>query len=253
MKKKKSYKAGIIILLIGILAIAAVVYFGFFADRTRNSEEQKDPEQQSMNTEQDTESAVSSESDAEPGEMDPEETEQEEEVVDIDLPWEDSGKQPEEYTWEDFEALDAGQQIAFQDAFTEEDGFDQWLQKNEPVPDSEEIKMECPWENGGKQPEEYTWEEFTALDGELQILFQSSFKDTDGFAKWLEVHEPQSDTAEASDAEITCPWDVPGAKQPEAYTWEEFNALEGGLQILFQSSFAEEDGFDKWLSENEPQ
>ena len=49
------------------------------------------------------------------------------------MPWEVVGaKQPEEYTWDEFIALSPGQQIAFQSAFKEADGFEKWLEENEP-------------------------------------------------------------------------------------------------------------------------
>ena len=41
-----------------------------------------------------------------------------------------------------------------------------------------------PWENGGKQPEDYTWEEFEALSDEQQMAFQNSFEDNKDFENW---------------------------------------------------------------------
>jgi len=96
------------------------------------------------------------------------------------LPWEDGGKSPEEYTWAEFEALNPVLQIKFQSAFEEEDGFEKWMES------ATEEKLEMPWENGGKRPEEYTWAEFEALSPALQIQFQTAFEEQDGFDKWFE-------------------------------------------------------------------
>ena len=48
-------------------------------------------------------------------------------------PWDEKGaKQPSEYTWEEFEALSAAQQMAFQNSFESIDDFDKWLTANNP-------------------------------------------------------------------------------------------------------------------------
>ena len=97
-------------------------------------------------------------------------------------PWENGGKKIEEYTWEEFEALDAAAQMAFQNSFDSIEEFDKWLQK------AQGADVSAPWDNGGKKPEEYTWEEFEALDGEMQMAFQNSIDD---FDKWFEANYPQ--------------------------------------------------------------
>lgn len=45
-------------------------------------------------------------------------------------------------------------------------------------------KNGIPWENGGKQPIEYTWEEFEKLSGEQQEIFVESFDSAEEFEKW---------------------------------------------------------------------
>ena len=97
----------------------------------------------------------------------------------IELPWENGGKQPSEYTWEEFNDLTGPQQIKFQNSFSSSDEFEQWMF------DAQNGHEEIPWENGGKQPVEYTWDEFEALSGDLQIKFQNSFKSDDDFEKWM--------------------------------------------------------------------
>ena len=52
--------------------------------------------------------------------------------VEVEKPWESGGKKPSEYTYEEFEALTPGQQIAFQNSFESMDEFAQWLQSVQP-------------------------------------------------------------------------------------------------------------------------
>jgi len=48
-------------------------------------------------------------------------------------PWEKPGaKQPKDYTWAEFNALTGEQQIAFQKAFSNSNGFEQWFEQNCP-------------------------------------------------------------------------------------------------------------------------
>ena len=55
---------------------------------------------------------------------------------------------------------------------------------------NEKNENSIPWEEGGKPPIEYTWEEFEALSGPLQIIFQDSFETENGFDDWLAKNEP---------------------------------------------------------------
>ena len=147
-------------------------------------------------------------------------------------------KQPSQYTWEEYLAMTAEQQLEFQKSFGSTEVFDAWMENAM----REDTLVECPWdEPGAKQPEEYTWEEFEALSGDQQIVFQTALGE-DGFAAWLEQAQskPQTD-----------PWDEPGAKQPEEYTWEEFEALSGEHQIAFQNVLGME-AFEAWINRVNP-
>lgn len=182
--------------------------------------------------------------------VNPSETEDSEELY---LPWEDGGKQPQEYTWEEFDALSDGQKLAFQHSFDDMDAFDAWYREQTGNSgETEPTEEPLPWENGGKQPEEYTWEEFQALEGAQQIAFQHSFDTADGFDKWLErvLGEETEPTEEEVRSDL--PWEN-GGKQPEDYTWEEFEALDGAQQIAFQRSFESMEAFDEWLQRVNPQ
>lgn len=109
--------------------------------------------------------------------------------VEVDCPWDDEGaKQPSEYTWKEFEALSGPQQIAFQNHFESIEDFDAWMQKAEYI-DKNGVN---PWEEpSAKQPSEYTWEEFEALNGPQQIQFQYSFNSFEDFEVWLDANQPK--------------------------------------------------------------
>lgn len=107
-------------------------------------------------------------------------------TMDLNLPWENGGKSPDEYTWSEFEALDSGQQIAFQGWFNNYEAFEDWMAKVKTSDISEETKPYLPWEKGGKSPAEYTWEEFNELSGPQQIYFQKSFEKFEDFEKWMD-------------------------------------------------------------------
>ena len=48
------------------------------------------------------------------------------------------------------------------------------------------------------------------------------------------------------------PWEQPGGKRLEDYTWEEFLDLSGVLQIAFQNDFGA-DAFEEWMNRVKPQ
>lgn len=147
-------------------------------------------------------------------------------------PWEQPGaKQPADYTWEEFEALTAGQQMAFQN-FLGADGFAKWLDKLQPQTGGN------PWEEpGAKRPEDYTWEEFETLTAAQQIAFQD-YLGEEAFEAWLNRVQNRMEQN---------PWEQPGAKRPEDYTWEEFEALTAAQQIAFQNYLGEA-AFEAWLN-----
>lgn len=168
--------------------------------------------------------------------------ETEEATEPAEYPWEKRGaRQPWEYTWEQFLALTPEQQIAFQNTFQSDDAFAQWEARVNPKEAVSAVVY--PWQaNGAKQPIDYTWEEFQALTPEQQMAFQKVFQNMAAFEKWLQSVMPED----------SCPWEVPGAKQPADYTWEEFLALTPEQQMLFQKAFAQTNGFLSWYEKNAP-
>ncbi|MBR5310949.1 MAG: hypothetical protein IKU42_07485 [Oscillospiraceae bacterium] len=155
--------------------------------------------------------------------------------TDIYLPWENGGKKPKDYTWEEFEALTAEQQIAFQNSFKKFEKFEKWMEE------ATEIKVNLPWENDNKKPEEYTWEEFEALTAEQQMAFQNSFKNFEEFDKWLKKVNPEEIKIEENPS-------VNWTKPINEYTWEEFEAMTSEEQIVFQNSFESFEDFEEWMN-----
>ena len=150
----------------------------------------------------------------------------------------DASKNLMDYTWAEFEAMSAAEQMEFQYKFGSIEEFDKWLHKAQL--EAEKNPWDAP---GAKQPVQYTWEEFEALSAGQQMAFQNSFGSFEKFDQWLQKAQLEAERN---------PWDAPGAKQPAQYTWEEFEALSAGQQMAFQNSFDSLEGFMKWLAENEP-
>lgn len=153
----------------------------------------------------------------------------------VELPWENGGKQPKDYSYQEYEALNADQKSAFRDHLGGLDAFNAWLQGVETE------QVELPWENGGKQPKDYTYEEFEKLTSAQQIAFQNSFGGAEAFNQWLQKVRPSE-----PEAETDLPWKN-GGKQPSSYTYAEFEALTPAQQIAFQNSFGSMEKFDQWL------
>ena len=153
------------------------------------------------------------------------------------VPWENGGKQPSEYTWEEFQALSGAEQELFVESFESAEAYEKW--ENNAVNNQ---NANLP-ENNGKKPSEYTWEEFQALSGAEQEVFIESFQSAEAFEEW---------SNNAISAVNKFPWEN-GGKQPSEYTWEEFQALSGVEQEAFVESFSSTDAFEKWENSVMPQ
>ncbi len=156
-------------------------------------------------------------------------------------PWEVMGaKQPSQYTWAEYMALPGEHQMAFQNSFGSTEAFDAWMTKAQGGGSAEKL----PWEvMGAKQPAQYTYAEYMALSGEVQMAFQNSFGSTDAFNAWLQ----QAQNGGTAGGKL--PWEVPGSKPPSQYTYAEFLALSGEVQMAFQNSFGSAEAFDAWLQQ----
>ena len=165
-----------------------------------------------------------------------------------EYPWEKPGaKQPVDYTWEEFLNLSGEEQLAFQNTFASNAEFEAWMECVNPTESEESTQpTEYPWEKpGAKKPKDYTWEEFQNLTGEEQLAFQKTFDSDSAFEAWMEHVLPTESVENTQPKQY--PWEKPGAKKPEEYSWEEFQELTGEEQIAFQKYFSSEAEFEAWM------
>ena len=149
------------------------------------------------------------------------------------MPWHNGGKQPNEYTWAEYEALDDQFKDAFFEYFGSADAFLAW--KDSVWQEEIEEGLDLPWNNGGKQPSAYTWKEFQALTAAQQMAFQNSFGSDTAFKAWM-------DAAAGSNK-----WN--DSRLPTSYTWAEFQALSAAQQMAFQNWFGSSSAFEAWMEE----
>lgn len=148
--------------------------------------------------------------------------------------WDKSGKTPSEYTLEEYQSLSPEEQDAFYQWFASEDEFMSWLNDAMPEPEEEE---EPDWE---KTPQDYTWEEYQSLTPQEQEVFYHWFGSVEEFEVWMNEVKPVETMPES--------WDKPG-KNPDEYTWDEYQALTPEEQDLFYLWFATLDDFEAWMTE----
>lgn len=148
--------------------------------------------------------------------------------------WDKSGKTPSEYTLEEYQSLSPEEQDAFYQWFASEDEFMSWLNDAMPEPEEEE---EPDWE---KTPQDYTWEEYQSLTPQEQEVFYHWFGSVEEFEAWMTEVKPVETMPES--------WDKPG-KNPDEYTWDEYQALTPEEQDLFYLWFATLDDFEAWMTE----
>ena len=164
-------------------------------------------------------------------------------------PWETGGKAPADYTWEEYLNLDDALKDTFFESFESSQEFDEWMAAVGQTQELEVQALKFPWNAGGKQPSDYTWAEYTSLDESLKDAFFESFDSIEAFDLWLNSvnTEVVTEGTDSSTAEL------PLAKAPDEYTWEEYDALSAEEKDLFYESFPEADAFERWLSFAKPQ
>ena len=148
--------------------------------------------------------------------------------------WDRPGKMPTEYTWEEYQALSAQEQDAFYHWFASEEAFLTWLNGAKPNEDEPE---EPEWE---KTPQDYTWEEYQNLTPQEQEVFYLWFGSLEAFEDWMNTVKPTETIPES--------WNENG-KDPDEYTWAEYQALTPEEQDLFYEWFATRDDFESWMAE----
>ncbi len=104
----------------------------------------------------------------------------------IYLPWENGGKTPDQYTWEELEALSNIQKEYFFEWFESSKAYEDWFNNVKPIDDTESI----PWENGGKTPDQYTWEELEALSNIQKEYFFEWFESSKAYEDWFNNAKP---------------------------------------------------------------
>lgn len=156
--------------------------------------------------------------------------------------WNKPGKKPNEYSWEEYQALSYEEQDAFFLWFGSANAFEAWMEAVKP-PESTEPAPN--WNKPGKKPSEYTWEEYQNLSQKDQDAFFLWFDSTDAFEAWMNSVKPTENT------EPNLEWDKPG-KTPDAYTWEEYQALSPEEKDAFFLWFGSTDAFEAWMESVEP-
>lgn len=166
------------------------------------------------------------------------------------------GKRPEELTWKEYESLTPEQQAIFPDLFESMDAFYAWMDKAQPsqttppttttsAPPTTTPAVTTPGA-GGKAPQDYTWEEYTALPIEEQATFPDLFESMDAFYAWMDKAQK-----EAQDPGFDTDIDLNG-KKPEDFTWDDYMALTIEQQMLFPDLFESMDAFNAWYQRVEP-
>ena len=114
----------------------------------------------------------------------PSATEKPEENKPDRMPWEEGGKKPNKYTWEEYQDLNTAEQDAFSRQFPSIDEFEIWLESVKP----QETETQTPvlkWDKPGKLPKDYTWKEYQALSQEDQDRFYLWFGSLEAFEAWM--------------------------------------------------------------------
>lgn len=152
------------------------------------------------------------------------------------LKWDEAGKNPNEYTWEEYSLLTAEAKEAFYQWFDSRDAFEEWMKR---VSDTEDQENTVSWDKVEKQPSEYTWAEYQALSPEEQEKFYQWFASVEAFESWLEREKP------AATEETIPEWNKAG-KLPDEYTWEEYQLLSNEEKDAFYNWFEAAWAFENW-------
>ncbi len=165
----------------------------------------------------------------------------------VENPWEQDGKQPGDYTWEEYLNLTYEQKDAFFEAFDSAEAFEIW--KGE-VNASKETETPVPAQTETEKPSAtVSWEDFMAMTPEEQEAFFESFESPEAFEAWMNAEQPV--VGEQEPEKEKYPWQN-GGKYPSEYTWEEFLALSPEAQEAFFLSFSSPEQFETWMNRVKP-
>lgn len=159
-----------------------------------------------------------------------------EETTEPLMQWDKPGKEPDAYTWEEYQTLTPEEQDAFYLWFESEAAFEAWVNAVKPEETTEPLML---WDKPGKEPDQYTWEEYQKLSPEEQDAFYRWFDSLEAFETWMEAAMPAESTEPALE------WDK--EKNPDQYTWEEYQMLSPEEQDAFFQWFGSVDAFEAWM------
>lgn len=157
--------------------------------------------------------------------------------TEFDFQWNEPGKAPNEYTWEEYQALTPEKQEAFYQWFESATDFEAWMESVQTPEDTTPV-----WDKSGKTPSEYTLEEYQTLSPEEQDAFYHWFASEDEFMSWMNDAMPEPEEEEDPD------WE----KTPQDYTWEEYQSLTPQEQEVFYHWFGSVEEFEAWMNEVTP-
>lgn len=234
-KSDKRIKKPVLLAALAVLAAALVILVcGFFVSGT--------------NTADDTKGAAMTLEDYDA--MDPEEKEafangfasveefkqwyQEAELAAQGMTIDLEGRNPNEFTWEEFAALTPEQQAMFPNYFDSPEEFDKWYAQAQ-----EETSGTVAVDLNGKKAEDFTWEEFRALTPDEKAVFPDYFESYDAFQHWYDQAQGTGETKSEQPS-------VENEKAPGEYTWGEFMELSPEEQAVFPDRFENEEAFQDW-------
>lgn len=158
------------------------------------------------------------------------------------VPEMDLNKPVEMYTWEEYRMLSLEEQDRFFASFGSAEAFEAWLKSVRPT----EVPVAAiDWDEEKKKPDQYTWEEYLMLQGENQDGFRAWFGSEDAFRRWMESVRPEETVSDP----VTIDFSV---RKPDAYTWEEYQALSSEEQEAFYQWFDSRNAFEAWMERVKP-
>lgn len=159
-------------------------------------------------------------------------------IVFPDEHWNEPGKEPDEYAWEEYQALSAEKKEAFYQWFASKSDFEGWMEKAK----NEETHPTLPiWNKSGKEPKDYSWEEYQSLSYEEKDAFFLWFASKEEFEAWMDAVRP------VENAPTVPIWNHP-EKKPVEYTWAEYQELTPQEQDAFYLWFDSQKEFEAWMN-----
>lgn len=158
-----------------------------------------------------------------------------------------NGQDPEAFIWEDYQALTPDQQMQFPDYFESLDAFNRWYESVDKSAGQENPDLSGMGDFlNGQDPADFTREAYQALSPEQQAQFPDFFESLDAFNNWYDsvTPNPEQDLPEMED--------FLSGRDPEAFTWADYQELTAEQQAMFPDYFESYDAFQAWKDTNQP-